>query len=94
MAWITSGRNRKERFHSPTVKRIISLGSNRTNTNDFGHWISQAIKLRALAKTVSTATRDELLRVAREYDLMAVRAQERAQDRCRDTFSEIVERVT
>ena len=59
--------------------------------NDSGHWISQAIKLRALAKTVSTATRDELLRVARDYDLMAVRAQERAQDRCRDTSSEIVD---
>ena len=57
--------------------------------NDSGHWISQAIKLRALAKTA--ATRDELLRVARDYDLMAVRAQERAQDRCRDTSSEIVD---
>jgi hypothetical protein len=51
-----------------------------------GYWISQASKLRALAETVSPATRANLLRMARDYDLMAVRAEERAQvERQRDT---------
>jgi hypothetical protein len=48
-------------------------------TNDADYWRKQAAEMRELAQTASIPARENLLRLARDYDLLAQGAQLRPQ---------------